>query len=93
MLNLELVGVSLYSAVSLIRAFFCASPVATRYVSPFYATRIAVPRMTTSKVLPKTVGMNTTCKVEIFSADIARPCLSGRCPTFVAKKAKLRGDR
>lgn len=35
MLNLELVGVSLYSAVSLIRAFFCASPVATRYVSPF----------------------------------------------------------
>lgn len=35
MLNLELPGVSLLLAVSLIGAFFSASPVATRYVSPF----------------------------------------------------------
>ncbi len=35
MLNLELPGVSLLLAVSLIGAFFSASPVTTRYVSPF----------------------------------------------------------
>ena len=35
MLNLELPGVSLLLAVSLLELFFFASPVATRYVSPF----------------------------------------------------------
>lgn len=44
MLNLELPGVSLLLAVSLIGAFFSASPVATRYVSPFYAASKGVVR-------------------------------------------------
>ena len=35
MLNLELTGESLLSAVSLMELFFSASPVASRYVSPF----------------------------------------------------------
>jgi len=56
MLNQELVGVSLYSAVSLIRAFFLRRLSLRGMFRLFYATRIAVPRMTFRKVQSKTGG-------------------------------------
>lgn len=59
MLNHELVGVSLFFAVSLIGAFFSASPVATRYVSPFLRC-IKRCCKEQEQVFQKTVGLNTT---------------------------------
>ncbi len=70
MLNLELPGVSLLSAVSLIGAFFSASPVATRYVSPFLRC-IKRCCKEQEQVFQKTVGSNTTQRVEIFSETSA----------------------
>ena len=59
MLNLELPGVSLLFAVSLFGDFFSASPVSTRYVSPFLRC-IKRCCKALEQVFQKTVGSNTT---------------------------------
>lgn len=66
MLNLELPGVSLLSAVSLIGAFFFCVAVATRYVSPFLRC-IKRCCKEQEQVFQKSVALNTTQRVEIFS--------------------------
>lgn len=93
MLNLELPGVSLFKFGCFPDwSFFSASPVATRYVSPFYAASKGVVR-SKSKFSENRNGLNTTRRVEIFRKRQPELEPATSTFTFAAQKAKLRGDR